>query len=119
MGGLLEASPDRDTAFSGLYELGSLFERHGTGSDSASWYAKFAAWAGWRADADAPGADVPPGLRLRVVYAVVGMARAAMREISGPRDERLRPLIEAAIRSTREAEELCRERRRGRRRNRP
>jgi hypothetical protein len=100
MAKLFNASPDTSTAVPGLYELGRLFERHGTAADSANWYATFLQRAGW-----VPGNEMPGELRLSVVNALVGMARAGMRALSGPPDDRLRS-IQEAIRSTQEAERL-------------
>ena len=105
MAQVLDASPDADSALAALYELARLFERHGTASDSAEWYEKFAHRAGWRS-----GGDVPGDLLLHVVNALVGMARAAMRGLSGEReDPQHRPVVAEAIRWTEEAERLCRD----------
>jgi hypothetical protein len=102
MGDALEAARNPQVATAGLYALGKVFERHGTSADSADWYAKFTARAGW-----VPGGTVTDDLRLRVVDALAGMARAVGRGLSGSRDERLRSLGNA-IPWTEDAERLCR-----------
>ena len=106
MAQILDAALDSDTALTGLYELARLFERHGTASDSAAWYGKFVHRAGWRG-AD----DISHDRLLNVANALVGMARAAMRSLSGEReDSRHLPVVAEAIGWTEEAERLCRER---------
>ena len=102
-GDLLAASADTAVAADGLYELGRIFERHGTATDSAGWYARFTERAGWT-----PGGAVPAELRLRVANALVGMARAAGRGLTGSRDQRMRSLGEA-IPWAEDAERLCRD----------
>lgn len=104
MGDLLSASPDTAVAAAGLYELGRIFERHGTATDSAGWYARFTQRAAWT-----PGGGVSDELRVRVANALVGMARAAGRGLTGPRDQRLRSLSEA-IPWAEDAERLCHDR---------
>jgi hypothetical protein len=98
----LSASPDA-AAVAGLYELGRVFERHGTATDSAGWYAEFARRAGWT-----PGGDVPADLQLRVVNALAGMARAVGRELSAEDAQALASLNEA-IPWTEDAQRLCRD----------
>ena len=106
MAQILDASPDAGTALPGLYELARLFERHSTASDSAEWYGKFAHRAGWRS-----AGGVPHDRLLNVANALVGMARAAMRSLSGEReDPRHLPVVAEAIGWTEEAERLCRDR---------
>jgi hypothetical protein len=102
MGDLLTAARNPELAVAGLYELGEVFERHGTAEDSADWYAKFTVQAGW-----VLGCTVPDNLRLRVVNALAGMARAVGRALSGSDEEKLRALNEA-IPWTEDAERLCR-----------
>ncbi len=103
LGDLLDREPYPGAAVTGLYELGRVFERHGTAADSARWYANFARLAA------RPGGEASDELRLRRVNALVGMARAAMRGLSGSADERVRSLDEG-IAWTTEAELLCQER---------
>jgi hypothetical protein len=105
MAQVLEASPDLEMALAARYQLARLFERHGTASDSAGWYEKFAHRTGWRS-----GGDVPGDLLLPVVNALAGMARVAMRSLSGERESAQHlPAVAAAIRWTEEAERLCRD----------
>lgn len=103
---VLAVAPDADIALAGLYELATLFERHGGATDSAEWYRKFLHQAGWR-----DGGDVPEDRGLRVVNALVGRARAVMRGLSGQReDPKHLPVVTEAIAWTEEAERLCQDR---------
>ncbi len=102
MGGVLDSARNPQVATVGLYALGKVFERHGTSTDSADWYAKFTGRVGW-----VLGGTISDDLRLRVVDALAGMARAVGRGLSGSRDERLRSLSNA-IPWTEDAERLCR-----------
>ena len=104
MGEILETAPGL-AAVIGLYQLGKLFERHGTAADSATWYSRFTQRAGWQL-----GEEVREELRVQVANALVGMARAAMRGLSGSPQERMRSL-DTGIRWTKEAERLCQDRR--------
>ena len=101
MGELLDEASGQGGSVAALYELATVFERHGTAADSAVWYARFRQRAG-----SLPGGEAPDELRLRVANALFGMARATMRGLAGPPDERVRSLDEA-IGWTAEAEALC------------